>query len=44
MTRYMNIVLHYVNGWGLWEWVLIGLAVLAVGMFCMRGFGSRTNY
>lgn len=44
MSRYLNTFMSYVNGWGLWEWVLIGMAVLVVGMFCMRGFGSRSNY
>ena len=25
-------------------WIMILVGVLAVGFFCMRGFGSRTNY
>ncbi len=42
--RYMNSILRSVNGWGLWEWVLVGIAILMVGLFCMKGFGSRSNY
>ena len=42
--KYYNSFMHMLNGFGLWEWVLIGVAVLAIGLFCMRGFGSRSNY
>lgn len=26
------------------QWVLVFVAVMVVGFFCMRGFGSRNNY
>jgi hypothetical protein len=26
------------------QWVILSVLILAVGMFCMRGFGSRNNY
>jgi hypothetical protein len=26
------------------EWFLVLLAVMAVGLVCMKGFGSRTDY
>ena len=26
------------------DWLVLLVAVLAVGFFCMRGFGSRTSY
>ena len=26
------------------EWMLVLLVAVAIGVFCMRGFGSRTNY
>ena len=42
--KYMNMLLRSVNGWGLWEWVLVGGAILLVGLFCMKGFGSRSNF
>ncbi|MHB0955144.1 MAG: hypothetical protein ACYC6N_06740 [Pirellulaceae bacterium] len=26
------------------EWILLFVAALLIGYFCMRGFGSRANY
>jgi len=26
------------------EWILVFVAALIFGAFCLRGFGSRTNY
>ncbi len=26
------------------HWVLLSVVVLVMGLICMRGFGSRTNY
>ena len=26
------------------HWVLASVAVVVVGLICMRGYGSRTNY
>jgi len=26
------------------EWTLVLLGAIVIGIFCMRGFGSRTNY
>jgi hypothetical protein len=26
------------------QWVMLSIIVLVVGMICMRGFGSRSNY
>jgi len=25
-------------------WFLVGIAVLLIGMFCLKGYGSRSNY
>lgn len=39
--------MHYartVNGFGTREWFYVMLGVVLVGLFCMRGFGSRKNY
>ncbi len=33
-----------VSQWQAPEWAMVGLVVLGVGMFMMRGFGSRKNY
>ena len=26
------------------EWIFVFVGALAIGYFCMRGFGSRANY
>lgn len=26
------------------HWLLVGLGVLVLGFFCLRGFGSRSGY
>ncbi|HEV3003304.1 MAG TPA: hypothetical protein VGX78_02540 [Pirellulales bacterium] len=36
----MNAVAHF----GPQEWLFCLLGTVAVGAFCMRGFGSRKNY
>jgi hypothetical protein len=36
--------LSYVSHFGPQEWLLSFLAVVGVGIVCMRGFGSRSSY
>lgn len=36
--------LSYVSHFGPQEWLLSFLAAVAIGIFCMRGFGSRASY
>ena len=26
------------------EWAIVGVCLVAVGVMCMRGYGSRSNY
>jgi hypothetical protein len=42
--RYYDLALRQLNHMGTTEWFVVLLAVLVVGIFCMRGFGSRTGY
>lgn len=44
MLRYLNLMLDQVAYLDKRTWLLVGLGVLAVGFFCMRGYGSRKNY
>ena len=44
MTRYWRELVHYVDGMGTQEWMLALVVVIVLGFFCMRGFGSRSNY
>jgi hypothetical protein len=37
-------ITHIVNRMGPREWLIVMAAMIAVGLFCLRGFGSRKNY
>lgn len=37
-------VMRVVNSMGTQEWVLVLVGVIVVGFFCLRGFGSRSQY
>ena len=41
---YFNMLLRYFDRFneGQWLWLLLGLVVF--GLYCMRGFGSRSQY
>ena len=32
------------NSWSTEEWIIAVCVMLAVGVICMKGFGSRKNY
>ncbi len=36
--------MSYVSHFGPQEWLLSFLAVVGIGIVCMRGFGSRSTY
>lgn len=36
--------MNAVDGLSSWEWFAVLIAVVLLGLICMRGFGSRTNY
>jgi len=42
--RYFDLFLRQLNHLTTWQWFAVLLAVLILGIFCMRGFGSRTGY
>jgi hypothetical protein len=44
MWRVQNTVMHWFNGLDRQELTMLVLVVLTVGLLCMRGFGSRSNY
>ncbi len=37
-------VMRFIEGMGIQEWLLVLFAAVIVGLVCMRGFGSRSNY
>lgn len=42
--RYIDQVTQQASSLDRQHWVLLSVLVLGLGMLCMRGFGSRTNY
>ncbi len=44
MEYLMRESLRAIDRLGPTEWVLVLGAVILVGLVCMRGFGSRSNY
>lgn len=44
MMQWYYAAFRAMNQFGLKEWMAILLALLAIGVFCMKGFGSRKDY
>lgn len=44
MWQAYNWAMRSMNGMGTWEWFAVLVAVLVVGLFCMKGFGSPSSY
>jgi hypothetical protein len=44
MMNMLRQAMNYVNRMGPQEWVLLLAAMIVVGLICMRGYGSRSNY
>jgi hypothetical protein len=42
--RYLDQLTSYAGTFERQHWVLLSVAVLVMGLICMRGFGSRNNY
>jgi hypothetical protein len=44
MWRQIDHYIGYIYRLGTWEWFAVLICVLFLGLWCMRGFGSRTEY
>ena len=44
MDQFSREVMRFIEGMDAQDWLLALLAVVVVGLFCMRGFGSRSDY
>lgn len=44
MGQFYREVVRFVEHMDTQQWVLTLLGVVVVGLVCMRGFGSRSNY
>ena len=42
--RAAHVATNFVSQFDRQHWLWISVAVLALGLLCLRGFGSRTNY
>lgn len=44
MQSYFREILRFIDRLGPTEWVLVLGVVIVIGLVCMKGFGSRSNY
>ena len=44
MSHLYHELVRYLERLGPREWVMILAAMIIVGVVCLRGFGSRSNY
>ncbi len=44
MSELYQQVMRYASLMDTQQWMLLCLVVIAGGLFCMRGFGSRSNF
>ncbi len=42
--EYLEKVARHFGGLERQHWILLSVVALVVGLVCLRGFGSRTNY
>jgi len=44
VSQAWNGALHFIYGLDRQAWLLVLCGVVIIGAFCLRGFGSRSNY
>jgi hypothetical protein len=44
MSQFYTEAMRFLGRMDAQDWLLALLAVVVIGVFCMRGFGSRSNY
>ncbi len=44
LSHYFDQLSRYVGRMGIQEWLLVLVGVIIVGLMCLRGYGSRSNY
>jgi hypothetical protein len=42
--RFIDEITHSAGRLDREQWIMVSVLVLVLGLVCMRGFGSRTNY
>jgi hypothetical protein len=43
-SRMIGQMFRHIESFGTQEWLLVLAGVILVGIVCLRGFGSRSNY
>ncbi len=44
LSHYLDQLTRYVSHMGVQQWLLVLVGVIVVGLMCLRGYGSRSNY
>lgn len=44
MWHYYRMAMRHVEHLDTQDWLLVFIVAVAIGAFCMRGFGSRSHY
>lgn len=44
MGHYYRVAMRYIEHLDVQEWLLVFIVAVGIGVFCMRGFGSRSKY
>ena len=44
LSLFWQRAIRHAEGMSSTEWVIVSLVVLGLGVLCLRGYGSRTNY
>ncbi len=44
LSRYLNMTFQYFDRLNHHQWMYILIGIVLLGLFCMRGFGSRKTY
>lgn len=44
ISRYFNVTLHYFDRLNSHQWIWLLIGIVLLGLYCMRGFGSRAKY
>ncbi len=44
LTNYFHSLMSRINHLDSQDWLMVGAVVVGIGLFCMKGFGSRSTY
>jgi hypothetical protein len=44
ISRYFNVLLHHFDRLNSHQWIWLLIGIVLLGLYCMRGFGSRAKY